>query len=397
MDRKGKSLNYLFFVVCLYILVFQNFLQTIIKPFQYFDEILALMLIPIVFFKIFLKRDNKLVIKKNYLIGFVLLMIIFITGIYSNFKFKYQPSSVYLSDALLVFKFFFVYLVGILLWKDTLIKKYEDNINNHVKFIIYLLFILTILNYIFIIWPYEYRFGIMTNKLFFSHPTMLAGICIFLLSLLILTSKKINKFDIFVLIFMLITTLRFKAIGAVVVIFMIIIYVQKSQKKISVTKLGILSILILILVWDQVNYYYFKIDDSARNQLTINSFKIAKDYFPFGTGFGTFGSYMSGVNYSPVYYKYNISNIYGITKGHTEFISDTFWPMIIGQFGVIGTICYIVCLIMIFKKIQREFTTESINIYLSKVICFVYLLIASTSESAFVHPMAIPLAIVLAL
>ena len=34
------------------------------------------------------------------------------------------------------------------------------------------------------------------------------------------------------------------------------------------------SILILILVWDQVNYYYFEIDDSARNQLTINSFKV---------------------------------------------------------------------------------------------------------------------------
>ena len=39
--------NYFLLLFCIYMLVFQNYLQTYIRPIQYFDELLALLSIPI--------------------------------------------------------------------------------------------------------------------------------------------------------------------------------------------------------------------------------------------------------------------------------------------------------------------------------------------------------------
>jgi hypothetical protein len=77
----------------------------------------------------------------------------------------------------------------------------------------------------------------------------------------------------------------------------------------------------------------------ARNALYITSLRIAADYLPFGSGLGTFGGWIASLHYSPLYYKYGLSNIYGLSKGGS-FTCDTFWPYIIGQFGIIGLLCY---------------------------------------------------------
>ena len=235
----------------------------------------------------------------------------------------------------------------------------------------------------------------MSNRLFYEHPSILAATIVFVLSLMFITNKHIKVWDIIICVILLISTLRMKAIGAAFVICAIGCYVYFFDRKISISKLGVLAIFVLILVWNQIDYYFIQIEDSARNQLTLKSFEIASDYFPIGTGFGTFASYMSGENYSPVYYLYNLENIYGLEKGKTEFVSDTFWPMIIGQFGILGTIAYIYCLVLIFKPIQENFFDRGKNIYLAKIFCFVYLVISSTSEAAFVHPFAISFAIIL--
>ena len=64
-----------------------------------------------------------------------------------------------------------------------------------------------------------------------------------------------------------------------------------------------------MISWDQISFYYLSHDDVARNILTSKSMEIAKDYFPLGTGFGTYGSYISGVYYSSLYYKYDLYKI----------------------------------------------------------------------------------------
>lgn len=396
--KKVKKVNikYIFFMICLYVLIFQNLLQVYIPFFQYFDEFLSLLAIPIIIVKLFDKKI-KIKVEKSNIYILVLYFVLISTGIISFIKYRYQPFFVSFSDLLLVSKFFFAYLLSEMIFDEEFFNANKDSLSKHVKSLIIVFGGLTVLNYIFSIWPQQdYRFGIMSNRLFYTHPTYLTAISVFLLALLIL-STDINKCKKYIIMitFVLLSTLRFKAIGAALIILFLIFYINKTNKKISVIKLGSVAIIALMLAWGQISYYYINLDGAARKVLNETSVKIAKDYFPIGTGFATFGSHFSAVYYSPIYYKYGISNVWGLAKGKTYFVSDTFWPMIIGQFGVIGTCSYIAILYIIFKKIQISYLPNKKQIYISKIICFVYLIICSTSESAFVSPISVPFALIL--
>ena len=394
--KKNLSLKYILYIILLYLFIFQNLLQNIFSEFKYFDEVLALLSIPIIIAEIY-KSKGIIKLKNSNVKLFICLLIIFMVGMISNFKYQYQKLRLAFGDAILVFKFFMIYYLAKKSFNRNFIIDYKKKIKFHIIISIMALVALTALNYKYSIWPSSYRYGIMSNTLFYEHPTYLAAICIFLLGSLFLITDNIKK-DILVVIalfLILLTTLRLKAIASVGVIVAMIIYVLVTKNRLNLAKFVIIGIFAIIIAFDQVSYYYLESNNSARKQLSFKAIEIAKDYFPIGTGFGTYGSYMSVVNYSKIYYIYNLNNIHGLQKGNAKFISDTFWPMILGQFGIIGCICYLLCLYIIYKDIQRDFNKNDIYLYLSKMICYGYLIIASTSESAFVNPVAIPLAFII--
>ncbi|HEX2767071.1 MAG TPA: hypothetical protein VHR55_10615 [Candidatus Limnocylindria bacterium] len=72
--------------------------------------------------------------------------------------------------------------------------------------------------------------------------------------------------------------------------------------------------------------------------LYLGSVAIARDNFPLGEGIGRFGSHMSREVYSPVYAEYGMDGMYGIAEMWPIAVTDTFWPMILGEAGVLGLI-----------------------------------------------------------
>ncbi len=83
----------------------------------------------------------------------------------------------------------------------------------------------------------------------------------------------------------------------------------------------------------------YLIDTSARSLLTVGSFDVAARSFPFGAGFGRYGSFTAGVNYSPEYVRLGFEAVFGLrsTPGGGQFLNDTQWPAIIGETGWFGT------------------------------------------------------------
>ena len=63
----------------------------------------------------------------------------------------------------------------------------------------------------------------------------------------------------------------------------------------------------------------------ARVALYVGSLKIARDDFPLGAGLGRYGSWMSRVDYSPLYKKYGLSRIPGLRERNPKAATDTFW------------------------------------------------------------------------
>lgn len=70
--------------------------------------------------------------------------------------------------------------------------------------------------------------------------------------------------------------------------------------------------------------------------LTLGSVAVARDHVPLGAGLGRFGSHMSRDVYSPVYAAYGMDEMYGIKPSQPIAVTDTFWPMILGETGVLG-------------------------------------------------------------
>lgn len=391
--NKKIDLKYIILIVTIYGMVFQDVLVKYIDFFKFFDEFIAVFSILIAILQ--LQKNNYLIkIKKNNYKIITLIILIVTVGLLSNYIFKYQPIKIILSDLIIFLKFFLVYGMSNILWDKNFLEKYRKNLSTHIKLIIILFSILTLLNYTTNIFSSSIRFGIKVNKIFYNHPTTLVAMCTFLLSMLIRLEKKISYPITTIVMLILASTLRYKAIGAAVTILILIIYINKTNKKIKFSKFIVIGVLLSFLAFDQISYYFMN-DETARNSLLIQSFAIAKDHFPLGGGFATYASYFSSVNYSILYVKYGLNNIYGLTYLNPKFISDSFWPMIIGQFGFIGLISYIYILKLIFVEIQNCYTIDNKYTYLSKIICFVYLIISSTSESAFVNPICLLLAIIL--
>lgn len=392
MDKKNKKATYIYIVV-MYILIFQNALQMYLKIFQYIDEVLALLGMGLIVYDI-IKSKGKISKKDGIIL--LCLSILSVIGIYSVISYKYQNIKYSLIDWLLVMKFFAVYFGTKILTKNKGILLDSNLIYKFIKYIVIILLATTIANYVFDLFPEEKRYGIMANRIFYGHPTYLAAASITLIVNIVLFSKKIKNIYLVICFIILFSTLRSKAIAAGIVILILIVYIHITSKKISLIKLGLLGIIAIMIALPQINFYFIGADNSARSDLMNTSIKIANDYFPIGTGFGTFGSFVSGENYSEIYEVYGIDDTFGLSKGNSTFLSDNFWPMIIGQFGYIGMILYLICIVCIFIDIQKSININK-YVYMAKIGALTYLLISSIAEASFVNPIAIPLAVIIGL
>lgn len=94
----------------------------------------------------------------------------------------------------------------------------------------------------------------------------------------------------------------------------------------------------------------------ARAALYIGAVEISSDRFPLGAGLGRYASWMSRVEFSPLYEEYGhiFSEIRGLDRENPIYTTDTFWPQILGEFGVIGLAAYIGFLLLILYQLWRE-------------------------------------------
>lgn len=280
------------------------------------------------------------------------------------------------------------------------IRQYGKRIYFHVRLITIAYTLLVLADNIIKIFPSSIRYGLRSTQLMYSHPTVFVACCVLLAMVLLAVKDYARNYKVWLIIqlFLMCTTLRSKAFAAAMAIVLICYFVFYRKKKFSIRTLILFAPLAVALGWDQIEYYFFSSiqSDSARYQLLMASIDVAKDHFPLGSGFGTFASYYSGVSYSPLYGVYGLANVNGLRQGATSFVSDSFWPMVIGQTGFIGTVAFLFAIVMLFKAIQG-IRKVSLSYYTAALCGMCYLLIASVAESAFVHPLAVPIAMMIGL
>lgn len=400
MRRSAASANekstYTLFVCFFYFFLFRDPLESVSSVFGYADELIALLALPLFFLQLNASRF-RLRIRRGGYTKYV--VIFFLIGLVSSLVYGYQDFiSIVLPDAFLCVKFWLSMYVGGKLFAALRTDLYAKKIFRHVKLITCLYLALFMADQAFNIFDSTVRYGIRSTQLMYSNQTTFVACCIFVTAVLLMISDYVKGYVKWLLLLLLLmcTSLRSKAFAAAFAIIIVCFIVLYRRKKFRLWTVLMFIPLAIALAWNQIQYYFFSSiqDDSARYQLLVKSVEVAKDHFPLGSGFGTFASYYSSVDYSQLYYIYGISDVNGLREGAANFVSDSFWPMIIAQSGFLGLAAFVLAIICLFMKIQR-LKNLSAGYYAAALSLLVYLLIASSAESAFVHPVAIPLAVLL--
>lgn len=134
---------------------------------------------------------------------------------------------------------------------------------------------------------------------------------------------------------------KFKFMGEVVCFIAFIFFVKKKLNFRSTKTIlfaCILVIVVLSVTWARFDTYYVSGLDNealARPMTYKTSLLILCDYIPFGSGMGTFACNGAWKYFSPLYYKYNLTDIWGLSPEMGYFICDAYYPTL-AQFGVVG-------------------------------------------------------------
>lgn len=394
----SRNKRFLFLVAALYIFVLQDYIgRNYFHWFGYFDELIAVYL-GIIFLGAVLAEKRADAFTGITLVSF---LVITFCAVASTLLNGGQPLPNVILDMVAILKFPVSFIGALKLFEGFSLRHYAQKLVIHVKAITRTFGILAVLDILFNLFPdvgYQfYKDGMKSMRLIYGHPATLAVVCLFLFSILFSLQKwgiKSN-FDMAVLVVIMVLTFRAKIIGTIAILAALGVYIFVFNKKVTVSKLLLLAPFVVALAWDEIQSYYIINPQASRLMLTQTAVKIARDHFPLGSGLATFGSAFSIHPYSDVYVKYGLSNIWGLSPETSQDISDTFWPMIGAQLGVVALIAYIVFVCSIYFKIQK--CANNKYIYMGCLIPFVYLLIASTSESAFVNSYAVFFAVYMAL
>lgn len=365
-------------VFLLAILLIAPMLEDAVPLCSYIDELAAIALVAWGL----LKKD-KMRFSGIELFGIFAIVALLVIGFISNFAYGYQ-SNVFaiFVDAFTCFKLFAAYFGALqVVHGEARVLSIAAALSK-LFILIASVFYLFHLSGIIPMGSDRHIMGIACYQFTFGYPTELAAYCVGVSALLMIDSRK-NKIWIILDFLLMISTMRAKAVGVafVVAFFLLRSLFTKGDKGPSALLYLLLVVGVLCLGADQMQFY-FGDTASARYLLYSTSFQIALSTFPFGAGFATFASNMSGVFYSPLYYQYGLSTVWGLSPSYYAFTSDAFWPALFGQFGFIGFLLFVGLICSFLYSFVSRSKKRGVPVGAYAVIP-IYYLILSTSDAAF--------------
>ena len=238
--------------------------------------------------------------------------------------------------------------------------------------------------------------GITGNIYFvFGHPSRFAT-AITATAFLFLYCSSYEWSDI--LIFILLLTIGFfstrtKFYGFWMIAFAILVYSKAGGKlRLNKSTIGVSIVVLILVLWfckDKIILYYVDGMMNSREMwsrpaMLLTSGRILYDYFPFGSGLASFGTFASGEYYSALYEAYGIDQLWGLSRNTRFFICDAFYPSL-AQFGVAGIGLYLLFWWSILQKGYHWLSAENQKQWILLLFSFLFFLIEGTADTTIVH------------
>lgn len=135
-----------------------------------------------------------------------------------------------------------------------------------------------------------------------------------------------------------------KYFGECVVFIALVVFVKSKINYTSVAtllKVAALGAVVIFFTWTKFNAYYVEgFQEDAEVMARPATYETGmtimfRDYIPFGSGLGSFGTAAAAKEYSPLYFKYHMDEIWGLSPENPMFLADAFYPTL-AEFGIVG-------------------------------------------------------------
>lgn len=197
------------------------------------------------------------------------------------------------------------------------------------------------------------RYGILPFSFVFRNEGRFGYIAICALIFIMLVEKSKRKTTFYELCAIMCVLFTTKGVVYIVVAcYIILLIIWRKNTKLTLPKVSLLAIGGIAVSTTQINTY-LRDYNSPRVTLIRYGITTAKRYFPFGSGFATYGSDQAMKNYSSLYYLYGFDNRWGLSPDNPAFLNDCYLGMLFGQFGFFGTVLFFVLIILTFIPIKN--------------------------------------------
>lgn len=380
-----ETRNRLIWTFLLTIFIFHGVLEDIFYPIKYFDEAIALLCFPLACYDHLIKKrkDGRKASKtKRAELG--LLVTFLLCGLLGNILYQYQPWWVVGVSAILAAKFFMILLTAGYIQKYLPIDLEQmGGVIQKLSFAWFAYYVLSFWQGNILIRPEAWDICAKSSLLF--------------VMLIFCKNGKVWGYRIAVCMMaaMLILSGKEKAYGTLFIFAAFYYLIVHKQVQAKLRYVLYMAVPIIFLAWDKIYFYYVQGHDKfAKSIMTSVSLQIAKDYFPIGTGFGTFGSTYAKEVYSPVYVLYGLAENVELGIESKKYLTDLFWPILFGETGVLGTLLYCALILLLFVQIQRVYFYNKRK-YCLLLFMLVFMLMTTFTEAGFMQPVVMVFAFVM--
>lgn len=179
-----------------------------------------------------------------------------------------------------------------------------------------------------------------------------------------------------------------KYFGECVVFIALVIFVKSKINFTSVStllKVAALGCVVIFFTWTKFNAYYVEsFQDDAQEMARPLTYETGMkimfhDYIPFGSGLGSFGTAAAAKEYSPLYYKYQLDNVWGLNPENPMFLADAFYPTL-AEFGLVGLFFF---LWFWKRRLWEANKIHNLIYYRMALMCILALALESTADSSY--------------
>lgn len=179
-----------------------------------------------------------------------------------------------------------------------------------------------------------------------------------------------------------------KYFGECVCFIALVMFVKSKINFTSVStllKLAALGAVVIFFTWTKFNAYYVEgFQEDAQAMARPATYETGMqimfhDYVPFGSGLGSFGTAAAAKEYSPLYFKYHLNEIWGLDPTNPMFLADAFYPTL-AEFGIVGLFFF---LWFWKRRLWEANKIPNLIYYRMALMCILALALESTADSSY--------------